>query len=283
VQLRNLIPAVLIGVLILFWIFRHPDQPKPEPAAPVVEEPIVEPVNESPPSPPQAPAPKAAAAAQVPAPSTPPKPSALKPEDVVGHRRAKYIKRDPYPKLKSFEKMVSRIHRSIKNPDEFNFALSPILESQPGLRKKLIDDHYPTMFEFGEKATDKLRMELTSYPAGKLIYQNLKVYPSLTAAELDPDLPVCIVNIKYAQDAHVKTASSLNFVFMTKEYPIVADHDFRGIRIKGRAKTPYDISADTIECGFISNTGQADERWMDLEYMHLLYTVPNDRIGITGN
>jgi hypothetical protein len=278
--MRILLPLILAVALILFWLYRHPNQPKPEAPSPTAEEslpPLPPPVEPTAPPPPPVqhnlpPLPK-----PPPVPDTKPKNAQPTPEAIRGN--TKPPKRDPFPKLKSFEKLASRIHRQLHKPDEFNRALNVIFDEDPHLRKKLIEDHYPTMFTFGKQATQEIRKAMPEHPDGRFVYQNQKLYADLNAADLDPDLPICVVNIARSQDIRPQAMDSLQLPFIKKE-PVANEHSFQGVRITGRPNSKYDIFANSIDCGFINNTGQPDRRYLDLEYMHLMYSVPNEKSAI---
>jgi hypothetical protein len=140
----------------------------------------------------------------------------------------------------------------------------------------LIDDHYPSMLNFGKAATQKLRFDLSTHPDGQLVYQNLNLFTDLNSPELDLDLPICILNFRASADPRRQTATDLRFVFMSKEYPVTTSRGFTGIQINHRKSDPYDIMVANIVCGFISTSGKPDTRYEQLEFMHLLYTVPNE-------
>jgi hypothetical protein len=182
------------------------------------------------------------------------------------------IPADTIPGLKTYEKIVQRFGRKAKNAEDFNSRLKFALEKNPDLSEKLIDYHYPRAIHLGEKLTRRIRSDLGTHPDGKFIFQDQKIYSDLSDTNLNPDLPVCILQVEHSDDQMRKTIQVMMIFVNEVIHPVASGRNFRGVRIQDKRSLIYDINPMFIDCGFISSVDSNDS-YLGLEYMHLYATV----------
>lgn len=184
----------------------------------------------------------------------------------------KSVVKDRFPKLNAFEKLARSRGKAWKSEQELGKIVSLIFKISPEIRERLIDYEYPHSIVLGEAFRQIVRKEIQSRPDGKFVFQNQKLFDNLNDRLLDPELPVCIVRIERSQDPSAKKNRNLIIGGYKLIHPITAERNFRGVRIFNESTVKFDLTARSLDCGFISDS-RANDGYMVLETLHLYATI----------